>query len=382
MRLNIISFLFVIFLFPLVFSCGQQRDLLKKVRESKDPRLNKVFDKPEKYAVQIIYTEICHKNDEVSLKDYKYRVDSENYFYPASTVKLPVAALSLEKLDSLQGQGVDIYRSTPYHLEGDMVKHSIENDIKGVFAISDNEAYNRLFEFLGPDYINSHMKSKGLLPFRISHRFSGENSADTVTKQLIFNTKEGKYRLPVTYNQTADSLELKNVIIGKAYIKDDEQINEPFSFAYKNYFPLETQHALMKRLFFPEKFEKSELFHLSAGNMKFLKAAMSGLPRQLGYDENEFYDSYGKFFIYGDSEDRIPDYIKIYNKVGYAYGNLTETAYVHDLKNNVEFLLSATLRVNENEIYNDGKYEYDSIGIPFLAALGRKIYQLELERKK
>lgn len=374
--------LLIIFSSSIIISCGSQKNLLNKISKSDDPKLTTVFANPEKYAVQIIYTKISHHNGEVIFKDSKYRVDAENYFYPASTVKLPVAALSLEKLDSLQKSGVDIDKNTVYHFEGDTTEHTIENDIKGIFAVSDNNSYNRLFEFLGQDYVNAHMKSKGLAPFRLSHRFSGEGSADTVTKKMVFETEKGDYFSPITHNHKADSLKFKNVVIGKGYLEDDKQIEGPFSFAYKNYFPLETQNEILKRLFFPEKFKKSELFDLSAADMEFLKNAMSSLPRQLGYDENEYYDSYGKFFIYGDTKERIPDYIKIYNKVGYAYGNLTETAYVHDLKNNVEFILSATLRVNENGIYNDGVYEYNSIGIPFLAALGRKIYQEELQHKK
>jgi len=72
--------------------------------------------------------------------------------------------------------------------------------------------------------------------------------------------------------------------------------------------------------------------------------------------------------------------MKIYNKVGYAYGTLTETAYIVDEENGIDFLLSATLLVNNNGIFNDDTYEYDEIGIPFLAQLGRELYLLELEK--
>jgi hypothetical protein len=37
-------------------------------------------------------------------------------------------------------------------------------------------------------------------------------------------------------------------------------------------------------------------------------------------------------------------------------------------------MVTATLLVNKNKIFNDGIYEYDEIGIPFLAELGRKLY--------
>ena len=109
---------------------------------------------------------------------------------------------------------------------------------------------------------------------------------------------------------------------------------------------------------------------------------MHTVPRKVGYDEGEFYDSYGKFFIYGNSRGRIQDHIKIYNKVGYAYGTLTETAYITDEKKEVHFLLSATILVNENEIFNDDVYEYEAIGLQFLTEVGRKLYQYELKRKE
>ena len=59
---------------------------------------------------------------------------------------------------------------------------------------------------------------------------------------------------------------------------------------------------------------------------------------------------------------------------------LTDCAYIFDTKNNIEFFLTATIHVNDNRIYNDGKYEYDEVGIPFLAELGKQLYQLELTR--
>ena len=61
---------------------------------------------------------------------------------------------------------------------------------------------------------------------------------------------------------------------------------------------------------------------------------------------------------------------------------LTDVSYVADFKNKVEFMLSATLYVNSDEILNDGKYEYNTIGYPFLYQLGQTIYQHELKRKR
>ncbi|MBN62179.1 MAG: hypothetical protein CME20_12555, partial [Gemmatimonadetes bacterium] len=94
------------------------------------------------------------------------------------------------------------------------------------------------------------------------------------------------------------------------------------------------------------------------------------------------YDSYVKFFLYGDSKASIPHGVRIFNKVGLAYGYMTDNAYVVDFANGVEFLLTATVLVNANGIFGDGEYEYDELGFSFLAELGRVIYDYELGRER
>ena len=50
-------------------------------------------------------------------------------------------------------------------------------------------------------------------------------------------------------------------------------------------------------------------------------------------------------------------------------------------RNDIRFIISATILVNDNQIFNDDTYEYEQIGIPFLAQLGREFYEQEKERK-
>ena len=112
---------------------------------------------------------------------------------------------------------------------------------------------------------------------------------------------------------------------------------------------------------------------------------MSILPRESHhpeYDRDHYYDSYCKFFLYGDKKEKISDDIRIFNKVGLAYGFLLDNAYVVDFNNKVEFFLSSVIYGNENGILNDNTYEYDTFTIPFLADLGRVIYDYELQRKR
>jgi hypothetical protein len=73
--------------------------------------------------------------------------------------------------------------------------------------------------------------------------------------------------------------------------------------------------------------------------------------------------------------------LRLHNKVGYAYGTLTDVAYVVDTKHDLHYILGATLLVNENRVFNDNVYEYDSIGLPFLAQTARRLHQLLIQAK-
>ena len=42
-------------------------------------------------------------------------------------------------------------------------------------------------------------------------------------------------------------------------------------------------------------------------------------------------------------------------------------------------MLAASIRVNADGIYNDDRYEYDTVGIPFMAAWARAVLDVERE---
>lgn len=353
---------------------------IHQVVESSNDIIKPIIDNVEKYEVQIIYTQVdTTDNGEITLKDYTYKVDQDSYFYPASTIKLPTAIFAAEYAEKQENISLD----TPYVIEGDSKKHSIANDIEQIFIVSDNDAFNRLYELLGRDYINMRFRESGLTPTKLAHRLSTEDAENKAHKSLTFFPG---YTADVqTIRQKEDapikSLKIENIKKGKGHISNEALVKKPMNFSKKNYFPLEKQHEVMKRLIYPEFFDKKDRFAISNITQERILETMQTLPRGAGYDQN-YYDSYVKFFMYGDSKKPIPEYIKIYNKVGYAYGTLTETAFIEDTKNDIQFFLSATILVNKNDIFNDDIYEYDTEGIPFLAELGREFYELEMNRKK
>ncbi|MBQ4804192.1 serine hydrolase [Aquimarina sp. MMG015] len=379
------SIVLISFISLLMISCSQQ-DPLEKILNSDTPQIANVSKNIEKYEVQILYSQINrNKKGQVTFTDYEFNVSDSTYFYPASSVKFPIALLALEKLNTLQKNDIPISKETNFITEQDSAYSSIDKEIIKIFAVSDNQAYNRLFEFLGQDYINQKLNSKNINS-RISHRLSTNNASNTKSQSLIFkkNIQDSipLYKQSGIENLPSAELALKDVLKGKGYILNDSLISTPKDFSQKNYLPLRSLHGLMKRIQFPDTFTPKERFKISERDRDFIIKAMKTLPYEAGYDKKEYYDGYVKFFMFGDTKKDIPKHIEIYNKVGYAYGYLTDCAYFKDTKNNVEFILSATIHVNENEIYNDDNYEYDKIGIPFLAQLGRMIHDLEKQKSK
>jgi hypothetical protein len=74
--------------------------------------------------------------------------------------------------------------------------------------------------------------------------------------------------------------------------------------------------------------------------------------------------------------------IRIFNKCGDSYGFIIDNSYFVDFENKIEYFLTAVIQSNEDKIYNDGKYEYESVCYPFLKNLGRAIYDYEMLKEK
>ncbi len=360
------------------FGCSTKKNILTESLASDNPKIKNVISNPEEFELQVIYTQILRdKNNVVSFKDFTFHLNATTYFYPASTVKFPFALMALEKLNTIPG--TSMYNT--FTIDGNPATYKFTDEMTKVFAVSDNDASNNLFELIGFDYLNQGMNDKGLAPFRIAHRLQIPDSGNPLVRKVTVTKEDGtQVASEEKLNSISTPLAIKGLKKGKGYYKNEVLINEPFDFAQKNYYPLETLHNTLKRLVFPEAFKETERFNLTKEQRDFVLFSMSNLPKNAGYDPREYYDGYCKFFMFGDTKENIPANIKIYNKVGDAYGTLIDCAYIVDNLNKVEFMVSATLLVNKDGIFNDDKYDYDAIGFPFLAELGRQLYAKNLKK--
>lgn len=381
---------------------AQQEDqLLDKIFAGrKDSIFNKVIAHPDSFRLQVIYTEINRdKNNIPHFTDHYFHYDPGMYFNPASLVKLPLALLSLEKLNILNKAGVNKYTTVvfdsscpwqrPLYRDTTSLNGlpSVAHLIKRALLISENDPYNRMYQFVGQQEINRNLKNKGYNDIRITRQFLGLSpEQNRYSNPVRFLDQGGKilYSQPGAYN--TDTFDFsKPVKLGRAhYDRNDSLIKAPFDFTAHNSVSLKIMQQLLQSALFPKSVPRVQRFNLSADDYQFLLRYLSQYPSETPepkYDTSVFYDSYVKFFFRDDTR-KIPSYIRVFNKVGWSYGFVTDVSYVADFRNKVEFMLAVTLYVNSDGVINDGRYEYKTTGYPFLYQLGQAIYQYELKRQR
>jgi len=374
--------------------------LEKILLSDQDSISQKLIHQPDKFRVQIIYTMIDRDSDNrPRFKNYYFHVGRDFYFYPASTVKLPLAILSLEKLNRLHQPGIDKFTriefDSSYSGQKELISDSssetgypsIAQFIRKAFLISDNDAYNRMYEFVGQQELNRRLHSLGFQETRIVRQFMPlTESENRHTNQIRFLDTKDKliYLQPPAFNK--DSFQFSQMVkIGKGYLDArDSLINEPMDFTRHNRIPLKDLQQMLQAVLFPLSVPESKRFALRPADYLFLYRYLSQYPSETPYpkyDTSVFYDTYLKFYFQRGGR-QIPANIRVFNKVGWAYGFLTDVSYIVDFKNHTEFMLSSTVYVNEDSILNDNKYEYDSIALPFLYRIGQDIYQYDLHRER
>ena len=378
----------------------ENQDFLENLMKTQPDQFKHILKNKKQFETQIIYTQINRdEQNKPSFKSFEYNVDEDRYFYPASTVKMPAAFMAMEYLNELNIPGLNanttMLTDSAYQGQTTVNKDltaenglpSLSHYAKKIFIVSDNDAFNRVFELLGQDYFNNSLHEKGYEKTRITHRLALSMPGDggLYTNPVRFMKGERLlYKKPLLKSEISYAPE-KKILKGKGYINGNgELVKEKFNFTYKNFMPLAEMQSMLKAVLFPEAVATKKSFNLSPQDYNMLYRFMSEMPAESDYpqyDKEELNDSYSKFLLFG-AKDEIPDHIRIFNKIGLAYGYLTDNAYIIDTKNNVEFMLSAVIHTNANEIYNDGVYEYDSIGLPFMRDLGQLVYKYELERER
>ncbi len=384
------------------FSSSAQNLLANIIhKDSLYSKYHEVFAQPEKYHLQVIYTQVHRdKNKHVTLQRYALEPPTKRYYYPASLVKLPLAALALEKVNNLKIDNLS--KNARLRIDSSHACETKENYdttsvsgypsiaqyIKRMLLVSDNNAYSRIYEFLSSAYINKRLHEMGYVNTTINQRLNGacDSTNNRYTNGFTFldNTSKNIYTQPPAYNSGSIKNRATHTIIGKAYMDGNKQL-PPKDFRRNNYISFEDENSILLSLIYPHAVKSIKRFNLTEDDYSFLKKYMGMLPRESAhptYNVKEYPDNYKKYIYFGTAGNIQDTSIRSYNIVGRAYGFLADCSYIKDSKTGVEFFLSILIYVNEKDVLNTDDYQYDSIGLPFMTDMGHAIYNYELKRKK
>lgn len=375
----------------------QDTDLEQRLLAARD-RLGAVMDDPAGHRVQILLTRVERgSGGRRELIREQFRSNADEYFYPASVIKFPIAVAALEWLNDLDVPGLDRDTTmltdaarpaqTPATEDATAPRGmpSVAHYIRKLSIVSDNDASNRLFELLGTDELKARLARWGMTETRLTHRLAVRLPPEENRhfNPVRFVDQDGIVHAVPARTGANLAAGVEPIPLGVGELIAGAYVEGPKDFAGLNHMPLAEVHGLLEAIVFPDLVPEATRPGITTSDRALLLEAMRVMPSESDIeayrDADRFPDGFANYFIMGRDPSRLPKGVTITNKVGRAYGFLTETAHIVDSVYEVEFLLSATVHVNANRIYNDDDYEYDELGFPFLAELGRLM--LEHARK-
>jgi hypothetical protein len=439
----------ILFFFLTVFLINAQTPREEKAfwkKISKEvPEFKRIFKKHKKYRFEIIYGQVNHEPGKAPHINKYYFGDPTQYFYPASTVKLPIALKACQCINKLQESneittgewylqfddsafcGGNKYQTRSHHFlrvnnairsskaaalcglnaEEFLNLNHIDPDTtieKGhiIFAsnakkpislnelmcemllYSNNNYYNQLFDLANGENCEFNNKIK------ITTRFLpclGDDIDQTIPSYLINDRTLQTYRM----EREKISDKRKNLFgsgykVGKGIMKDTLLVKEPKNFTNHNAIQLETLQNSLIELIYSGYLPDGSFYDINEEQRKLLIRFLGMKPSEDKIVTDSTYlrlpDDNTNFLFTGQKHEALPASIRIINIVGMAYGFITDCMYFVDEKNKIDFFLAARIYVNKDNILNDDKYEYEEIAYPLFEQLGKRIYEYEKTRTK
>jgi hypothetical protein len=329
-----------------------------------------------------------------ALERFGYRLAAE-YFYPASTIKLCGAIAALQEIEQLARE-----HAAPDLLEvpieiaplfpGDALqtqdesnraggKITVGHEVRKLALVSDNPAFNRLFDLVGHEGLNRRMHQLGLSSVVINHRLSETRTiADPLgSAEVNFLLPAAKISVPARTSRLLLTNQAAGLAIGTGYRKGEELVPMPMDFTRRNGISLRDLQDLLIKLARPDIDLGTPGLELTPEHRRFLLQAMTEYPRESTnpvYEARTFPDEFSKFLLPGVRRI-FPDTasgkrIEITGKNGLAYGFSIDNSYLFNPANGRAVFVTVTIYTNADGILNDDQYEYATVAEPFLADLG------------
>ena len=337
------------------------------------PALRRVLARAQELQLQLCYS---WRDASGQLKSQNLQPDSR-WFAPASLVKLPLAAMVLEQLEA---KGLD-WRSGALRFPNMpecavnaaelRTAQSVQRLIERALVLSDDSAYCALFDALGPQRIAQRCAELGYPGTRIQARFGFCGPELSRVTGPVWWHQDGKAR-QIAPERPAFELRRSaaKIEVGRAWMSGAKRIDGPKDFSDSNTMSLRDLQQVLIALTEPTLVPARQRFVLSAAARQFLLDAMARNPAQCVHcntEERAMADT--AFRLLGVGDGRWPAGLQVRNKVGWAYGFLSDLAHLRDAKH--ECWISCVMYLNADGVLNDGRYDYDAIGRPFMAEAGR-----------
>lgn len=365
-----------------------------------DARFSMILENAEQHRLQILLSLVDETSSPPRLERDGFRVDAE-YFYPASSIKTCAAVGALLSAAEWNAKGFEISLDTPLtflplfdgdepfatdpsNLEGGTI--TLRHEIRKLFLVSDNDAFNRMYEFTGHREIHQALWNAGLGSIRINHRLSRSRSLAENRRTPSIQVGAGKGSFSVQQRDSdllLASNDQQGVAVGKGVMSGTKVVDGPMLFDTKNRISLTDLQDMHVMILRPEIDLGKPGLPLTPEARSFLKDTMSEYAadsKNPKYDDEHAADDYVRFILHGLMRVAPKDEWTIYDKVGLAYGFTIENAYVVHRPSGKSFFLTATIYTNEDGILNDDRYDYDSIAFPFWKDLGEVIARHVLAR--
>lgn len=342
--------------------------------------LKSVLASPAQYRFQVLYGAIVTKNGKPTLERRTYRADAE-YFFPASSMKMPIALATMHRLAALRASKQAIttgatIRFAPTTAIAEPWTTTLSRELRRALVISDNYSANRLLGFTGHREAHEELWGLGLASTRIHTGFATGADMDPATVSPAIDVLDNGAvvtKLPARKSTLVlPKTDAKSLGLGAAYIENGRRIEGPMSFAEKNAIKIRDLQDTLVRIMRPELLpaSKAKLEPIADADLEELQKTLGTLPSEsgiAGYDRNVVADYPLLPFLRGLERVKPRSKIAIHSKVGQAYGFLIHNAYVVDKESGRAFFLTAVVFANQDGVMNNDKYGYDTIAFPALA---------------
>lgn len=353
---------------------------LLSIISGKDNLVDEVIKNSLKYHLQINFTRIDEQGENIKFEDYSLNKD-KYYFHPASLIKLPLAVASLELLTKYQNQ-FNIGLNNPVQSStcacdlntdkyvNNKLNPTLDILFREMLIMSNNDAYNFFYNFVGTNYFNSRMKDLSLENVILRNRFSSSCTVQSADKHggiyFLKDTTGTKYKL----NCSNDSNLTMNQSI---YLGDLNSRNLNLASLY-------SIHKLMVQIFYPKAFNPNFNLLMSTENLNYFKNTISSYPKSIS-DYVNLPNTYHKYLIPSHLINNNDSSLKIYSKNGNAGGYISDVMFLKDDKSNIKYFLSVSMFNYQQKKYYRRRVYYTSPGIDFFRKLSKILYDYEKNKK-